>query len=78
MAITTENVYMRICQQNPAVNPPDLYCEWSYVPNPTRGTPLDSSFELISQPDMEALIAIALLYWSMHFIFKQIKKMIEM
>jgi hypothetical protein len=73
MAITTENVYVRVCQQNPALNPPDLYCEWAFVPNMTN-TEAVATFGALQT---EQLIGIFLMYWAMHFAFSQIKKMIE-
>lgn len=73
MAITTENVYVRICQQNPALNPPDLYCEWVFVPNMTS-TEAAATFGALQT---EQFIEVFLMYWAMHFAFSQIKKMIE-
>ncbi|NUT79849.1 hypothetical protein [Pseudomonas brassicacearum] len=73
MAITSENVYVRICQQNPALNPPDLYCEWAFVPNMTT-TESAATFGAIQ---MEQLILVLLMYWALHFMFGQIKTMIE-
>lgn len=73
MAITSENVYVRICQQNPALNPPDLYCEWAFVPNLAN----NETVTTFGAVQTEELIGILLMYWALHFIFCQIKTMIE-
>lgn len=75
MAISKETVYIRLCEQDPAVNPAAQYCEWSAVTNPVL---IPSPPTTFTAADTEQLIAILLGYWAIHFVFKQIKKAIEM
>jgi hypothetical protein len=75
MSITKETVYIRACEQDPAVNLPAQYCEWIAVTNPMLIQPPPTSF---TAAQAEQLIVILIGYWAMHFIFVQIKKVIEM